>query len=232
MCGRYNIITDAQGLIDAFEILQEDLQISLPFTPRYNISPSTKKLLTRIPVVRIVDGRRVLQSLVWPLIPFWAKGELPKYNTANAKGETVDKTASYRGPWRRGQRLLIPATGFYEWQTIAGQKHKQPYHIHFDDDRVFAFAGLWDRSVNEDGETVESCTIIVTQANKLIAPIHNRMPVIIPPEAYEDWLTGDTEVARKLIEPYSGTSMSTVPITPYINNPQNDDHRCLEPSIR
>jgi putative SOS response-associated peptidase YedK len=129
----------------------------------------------------------------WGLVPFFAHGATPKYSTINARAETLATAASYRMPWRRGQRCILPAAGFYEWQ-LAADGSKIPWFIRTADQEVFGFAGLWDRSVGTDGTELLSCTIVTLPANALLARIHNvkqRMPAILDRGDQADWLGDD-----------------------------------------
>ena len=153
MCGRYNLVTDAHALADAFDIILDLAQLDFSL-PRFNIAPSSGKRLTKIPIIRALGNENTISSAVWPLIPSWAKGKLPKYSTANARAERVQDAPSYRHAWKNNQRCLIPATGFYEWQSIKGRKTKQPYHIFLPNTYIFAFAGLWESSFDENDNKI------------------------------------------------------------------------------
>ena len=235
MCGRYNIITSAQGLYDAFKIISSELKFEF-VEPNYNVHPSPPAAkpdqLITAPIIRFNNKKYEAVSAIWPLIPKWAKGTVSKYSTANAKAETLDTTKSYQSAWSHAQRCLIPATGFYEWQVIEGQKQKQPYNIGLANQRIFAMAGLWEQSMNPDIEKpVESFTIITTQANSMMAEIHNtkeRMPVIISPESYQQWLTGSIIDATQLLLPYPDSEMVAYKISTYVNNPHNNNEKCVE----
>lgn len=183
MCGRYNVIPNAEAFVDVFGIV--DGIETLPNKPRYNIAPSGEP----VPVVRQESEGRELRQLRWPLLPHWAKAGRIKFATANAKGETVQDKPAFRNAWRKGRRCLIPANGYYEWKK--GGERKQPYHIQLPGRALLAFGGLWDRCQTEDGETIESCTIITTAPTSALGAIHNRMPFIVPPQAYDEWLQGD-----------------------------------------
>jgi len=219
MCGRYNITPDAEAFIEAFDVV-EGLD-TLPVRPRYNIAPSGDPL----PAVRPGEQGREVCRLRWPLIPHWARERRIKFATANAKGETVRDKPAFRNAWRRGRRCLIPASGYYEWQKTG--ERKQPYHIRMPDQSLFAFGGLWDRCHTEAGETIESFTIITTPATDALNPIHARMPLIIPRGAYGQWLSGDDPEA--LIRPFTDTVLVSYPVSTFVNNPRNDDERCVEP---
>lgn len=235
MCGRYNIITDAHALYDAFKIISGELDFNF-FTTNYNIHPSppaaTTDSLVLAPIIRRYNESYQALPAVWPLIPKWAKGAVSKYSTANAKAETLESSRSYQYAWANAQRCLVPATGFYEWQVVAGQKQKQPYNIQLLNQSLFAMAGLWEMSVNpQTHHQIESFTIITTQANSLMAKIHNtkeRMPVIISPDDYRNWLNGSMEEAEQLLKPYPETEMTAYKITTYVNNPNNNDEKCIQ----
>jgi putative SOS response-associated peptidase YedK len=146
----------------------------------------------------------------WGLIPFFARGAPPKYSTINARLETIQTLASYRGPWQRGQRCLVVARGFFEWQVQADGKTKIPYYIHTNDQDILAFAGLWDSSRTDAGDRTESVTHITLPANALVGEIHNtqhRMPAILAREDREAWLTGSPDEAWSTLKPYSNEHM-------------------------
>ncbi len=188
----------------------------------WNVAPGRD-----IPVVMQHDGQRVGANLRWGLIPFWAKGEVPRYSTINARLETLEGAASYRSPWARAQRCIIPVVGFYEWQlTVDG---KQPWFIRLVDDQPFGLAGLWDRSAAADGPTIESCTIITLPANPLVARIHakGRMPAILTAEQAAVWLEASPEQARGVLAPRDMADMEAWPVSRRVNTPRNDDASLL-----
>ena len=239
LCGRFNILTDVDTLLAAFDILSNQSEVA-EFESRFNISPSQKNKpidhsndsLTKIPIVRFDSrGKRVLRNAIWPLVPFWAGPVIPKYSTANARSETMMTAASYRGPWKSGQRCLIPATGFYEWQIIEKGKPKQPWHIFHTNQPIMSFAGLWERGRNTAGDTYESCTIVTTEANKMMSEIHNsnkRMPVIVDPENRDTWLSDDNDAALGLVRPYEEDRLDAYPISTLVNNPTYRGPGCIE----
>ena len=235
MCGRYNIITSAQGLYDVFKIISSELNFNF-FESNYNVHPSPPAAkpdqLVTAPIIRSNKDIYEAVPAIWPLIPKWAKGEVSKYSTANAKAATLDTTRSYQSAWKNAQRCLIPATGFYEWQVVEGKKQKQPYNIQLVDQPIFAMAGLWEQSMNPNlDKPVESFTIITTKANPMMAEIHNtkeRMPVILAPDSYQQWLTGSISVAKDLLAPYPETAMTAYKISTHVNNPHNNDEKCIE----
>ena len=158
----------------------------------YNVAPTQD-----VPVVRVNKAGEHIGTLMHlDLIPFWATGVHPKYSTINATVEKLTEAATWRGPWQRGQRCILPALGFYEWQIQADGKIKQPFYITLNNQGVFGFAGLWDKSTREDGVVIASCTIVTMPANQLMREIHNaihRMPAILAKEDRETWLSGSVE---------------------------------------
>ncbi len=225
MCNRYELHyqQDAQ-----FQQLVE-LGWILPFT-NYNVCPTQP-----VPVVRSSDGRREGALLRWGLIPFFANGDPGKYPTTNARLETIATSPAYRGPWKRGQRCLQLASGFYEWHSDAAG-NKAPYYIHLADQAVFAFASLWDRSVKADGTLVESCTIITMPANALLHDLHNtgnsphRMPAILPRAAQEAWLKGSVAEAHAVLKPYPADLMAAWRVSARVNSPKHNGPELIEPA--
>lgn len=227
MCGRYTLRVPRARIIERFQIAR-DLTSQEHLFERYNIAPSQKVAAVRI----ALDGARELVPLRWGLIPHWAKEARSEYSTINARAETVAEKPAFRSAFRQ-RRCLIPADGFYEWQVRPGSKLKQPWYIQLKDGELFAFAGLWERwepRAGVEGEPVESCTILVTDANELVRPIHDRMPVILDPADYEIWLnpTHDPAALRALLKPYPAQAMVAWKIGTRVNNPRNDDPACLE----
>jgi putative SOS response-associated peptidase YedK len=195
----------------------------------YNIAPTQQ-----VPIVRMRDGEPDTATVRWGLIPFFARGEPGKFSTINARIETFETAASYRGPWKRGQRCIQPASGFYEWHLDA-QGRKSPYLVTLADQALFGFAGLWDRSVKEDGTVVESCVHITMPANTLMADIHNtgnnpyRMPAILRREDHEAWLEGTMEEARAVLTPYPSDLMVAHRVSPRVNSVRNNSPELIEP---
>ena len=245
MCGRYHLVADPEELLRSCGV--DTLRgPDDPFGPRYNIAPSepphppgsrrtSPPRLTRVPIARKdgAAGSAVAEPAVWPLVPLWAKGEVTRYSTANARSETLRESRSYRHAWESGQRCLIPATGFYEWQD-AGGRVKQPWSIVPTNEDFFLFGGLWESSRGEDGEEVLSCTIVTVEANPLMREIHNagknrhRMPLILPEEAREAWLAGSVDEAGAAIGAFPADEMAATPIGTAVNNPGFDDPKVLE----
>lgn len=220
MCGRYNLITDAEALVDFFEIEQTLFDVS-NLRPRYNIAPSQN-----VAIVRDTAQGRELTMARWGLVPRWWKEEKSRYSTINARAETVAEKPTYREAFRR-MRCLIPATGFYEWKRVDDQM--TAHHISLPQGGLFAFAGLWDHW-DKQGAGFDSCSIIVTSANDTMQPIHNRMPVILNPVQYNTWLAADhfdRAQLESLLLPYPG-GLTAYPVSRLVNSPKNDDPRCIE----
>ena len=204
MCGRFALY--AKG-----EILAEEFGVSArpAGPPRHNIAPSQD-----VAAVRAVPagGVREIALLRWGLVPFWSKDLAIGSRLINARSETVREKPSFRDAFRR-RRCLIPASGFYEWLRKEGGK--QPYYVRMRDERPFAFAGLWDRWEGPAGGAVESCTILTTAANDVLAPIHDRMPVILPRAEYGKWLDPaltDTDSLVPLLAPFRPDEMVAYPV--------------------
>lgn len=218
MCGRFSLIVDASVLAGVFEI---DPPKNL--TPRFNIAPTQ-----RIPIVRA--GReqpREWAEARWGLVPSWAKDAKIGARMINARGETVAEKPSFRSAVKT-RRCLIPADGFYEWVKTDGGK--QPHYIHFADGRAFAFAGLWERWNKGGDEPLDTCTIITTTPNDIVAGLHDRMPVIMAPDHFTEWLEPDPlapDRLQDLLAPYRGVDMEAYPVSTHVNKPVNDDPECV-----
>jgi len=203
------------------------------FEPRYNIAPTQDILAVR---VEAVSGRREPAMLRWGLVPSWSKEPQIGSPMINARGESIAEKPSFRTAVRR-RRCLIPADGFYEWRKVGpGSAKKQPYYIHYTDNRPFAFAGLWEQWQSRDasaGEAlgIESCTIVTTAASKALAELHDRMPVILEPNDYALWLDPAVQEPAKLqplIEPNDDPAIIFEPISTHVNKVANDDPRCIQ----
>jgi putative SOS response-associated peptidase YedK len=224
MCGRYTILPNAETWTKAFA-LSEDVanQVSI-LSLNYNVAPTQN-----VPILRDnhETGERELAFGRWGLIPSWAKDTKFGYHTINARAETVAEKPSFRDAFRK-RHCLIPASGFYEWKKVGSKK--QPYLIQMQDESPFAFAGLWERWHNpQDESIVQSCTIIVTDANEFMKPIHDRMPVILNPDEYGRWLDPTATDGRSLLRPCPSEWLSSYPISTYVNSPKNNDSRCIQP---
>jgi len=200
-----------------------DLSEAVAFPPNYNIPPSQQ-----IPAVRVMDGKRVLSLMRWGLIPHWAKDEKIGYKLINARSETVFDKPAFREAIKK-RRCLIPASGFYEWKK--SEKMKQPYFVNLYEQDIFSFAGLWEVWHRSEKEVVVSCSILTTEANEIMTPIHNRMPSIIAPEHYDAWLRPDArpDDLSQLLQPFQAAKMKTYPVSQAVNNPKNNSAACLAP---
>lgn len=220
MCGRFALIVSGEAVAEQFQLAET------PFlAPRYNIAPTQPVAAVRLSA----SGKeRQLTHFHWGLIPSWAKDTKMGARLINARSETVADKPSFRSAFKR-RRCLIPATGFYEWQQQDGRK--QPMYIHAADGGLLALAGLWETWHSPDGGEIESCTILTTEPNDLMAPIHNRMPVMIEPADYDLWLDpGDRpEDGLHLLRPYPPFKLAAYPVSTVVNSPQNDTPECVAP---
>ena len=217
MCGRYSLVP-TENVAARFDSRQEQLAL----LPRYNIAPSQA-----MPVV-VRNSPNRLVKMQWGLVPSWAKEPRVAFSTINARAETVAKSPVFRGPFK-SRRCLVPASGFYEWQRTS--EGKQPYCIQLKGGELFAFAGLYDIWRDGDGNELYSYTIITTTPNPLVAPIHNRMPVILRPEDENIWLGKEATPARlmSLLVPYDAAKMEAFAVSRAVNNPANEDAALVEP---
>ena len=212
--------TPPAELAGLFQLLQEP-----DWTARFNIAPTQP-----VPAIRQVRQGRKPTLLRWGLVPSWAKDPSIGSRMINARGETVADKPSFRGPLRY-RRCLIPADGFYEWAKGEGGT-KQPYYVTLCEGRPFAFAGLWEHWEGLDGAAIESCTIITTQANEVLADIHERMPVILHRADYDRWLDPgfqDTNKLQQLLAPYPAHQMGRAAVSTFVNSPRNESAACIEP---
>jgi putative SOS response-associated peptidase YedK len=212
MCGRFAQFRETRQLAELLAAA-----IFTPMPPRYNVSPSQPILACKLGPM----GERVLEPMHWGLIPSWAESAHTKYSLINARAETVAEKPAFRHAFRH-RRCLIPADGFYEWRPADG---KQPYYIHRRDDSPLVFAGLWEHWDGPEGECIDSCTIIVTDANAQLEALHPRMPLILPPSQWGDWLSPATPAATlgAMLAPYTGNDLTWHAVSRRVNNPRNED---------
>ncbi|PYS89593.1 MAG: hypothetical protein DMF64_17335 [Acidobacteria bacterium] len=218
MCGRFSQRTPAKKIAQKFGV--EEVP---PLLERYNVAPAQVVL-----GIRAGDGMREATFFKWGLVPRWAKDPAIGNKLINARAETVTEKPSFREAFLR-QRCFIPADGFFEWARQGDRK--QPLYFHLRDGEPFAIAGLWERWEG-DGGPLETCTLLTTEANDLIAPYHDRMPVILKPEDYDRWLDAgarQAEILRPLLRPYPQEEMNAYAVSPLVNSPSNDGPRCIEP---
>jgi putative SOS response-associated peptidase YedK len=222
MCGRFTLVTRPEDIAAEFGV--SDFSVS--HEARYNIAPTQDVL-----VLLAGGGERQLAKFRWGLVPRWAQEINTRYSMINARAETLTEKPAYRQPFA-SQRCLVLADGFYEWQKLGNGK--VPMYIRLKSRRPFGFAGLWDTWQPADGgDPLRSCTIITTTPNALLAPIHNRMPVILPPKAIDTWLQAQAaaqEELQGLLRPYPADELEAYAVSRYVNNPANDSPRCIEPA--
>jgi len=219
MCGRYTFTFDAKTLAEAFDLVPPGFTI----VKGYNIAPGQ-----HIIIVRPEGGRRLADVAYWGLIPGWVKDPNTSPKPINARAETLAEKPTFRGAFRR-KRCLIPASGFFEWQATGGGK--QPFYIHPADDTPFAFAGLVEDWQGPNGELMISACIITTEPNTLMAPIHNRMPAILPRAHWDAWLDPAAQVRelQPLLVPYPADLMRAHPVSPAVGHVHNDGPELILP---
>jgi putative SOS response-associated peptidase YedK len=220
MCGRFALATPEHVLAELFRLLKLP-----PLAPRYNIAPTQP-----VAVVRgtPAGGGREMAFCRWGLVPAWAKDPAVGARMVNARAEGVAEKPSFRGPMR-SKRCLIPADGFYEWAR-AGRR-KQPHFIRMRDGGPFAFAGLWEAWPAPDGSSMETCAILTTTPNERVAPIHDRMPVILDRADHDRWLSRNALVSEllTLLRPCPAGAMTSHPVGLQVNNPRHDGPDCAAP---
>lgn len=216
MCGRFTLKTPERLKFDRI-VNTFDLDNIIP---RYNIAPTQNVLAV---VER--DAVREITNLQWGLIPFWSKDAK---GFINARVETIDSKPTFSESFQR-RRCLIPADGFYEWER-AGKKIAQPYYFQMKDGAPFAFAGVWDRWKSE-GNTIHSFAIITTTANELLATIHHRMPVIMPPELHDLWLSAESRAVdlKEILMPFPASEMTSHAVSRDVNSTKSDGEQLLKP---
>ncbi len=224
MCGRFRLSRRKQLVDEYFDSVSDDEE----WSPRYNIAPTQP-----VPVIRQNPREpvREMSLMRWGLIPSGAQDSSAAARMINARSETASTKPAFRGALK-SRRCLIPADGFYEWSRMG--KARQPYCFEVNGGELFAFAGLWDRWKNPTGQWIKSCSILTTTPNALAAAVHNRMPVILNPDAYDLWLDpGLTNVAAAsaLLKPYDAGLMRRYPVSTRINSVANDDAACSAPVV-
>ena len=218
MCGRFTLTSTPEALAERF-----GLETAPVLAPRYNVAPGQEVCAIRADA----SGRRSAGLLHWGLVPGWASDPAVGNRMINARWETLAEKPAFRDALRK-QRCLVPADGFYEWADRGGAR--QPFHIHRGDEALFGFAGLWDRWRDPEGEWLESCTIVTTQATGSIRELHHRMPVILPTPHYGAWLDPaqrDSDALLALLEPASSPPLVFHPVSTRVNRTGFDDPACL-----
>jgi putative SOS response-associated peptidase YedK len=218
MCGRFTRSQSIETVAETFQVEQ----ISFDLGPSYNIAPTQKV------AVVITDGIRQLVPVRWGLVPSWAKDPSIGSKMINARAETVTEKASYRNAFKK-RRCLVVADGFYEWQNTGDAK--RPMYIRLKSGKPFGFAGLYEVWKSPEGKELTTCTIITTEANELMKPIHERMPVIIPAEHLDKWLDPAIEGKEQLLDmlrPYPADEMEAYPVSKRVNSPRNNSPECIK----
>lgn len=221
MCGRYLITSSPEAIRALFRYADQP-----NFPPRYNITPTQP-----IPVVRLVDGQRRFALMRWGLIPSWVKDPHNFALLVNARGESVIDKPAFRAAMRR-RRCLVPADGFYEWKQDG--ERKRPYLVRPTRGGPIAFAGLWETWTGPNGEELDTVCIVTTNANRTLRSIHDRMPVVIAPEAFDLWLdctTAEAEIAAALIAPARDGDFESYEVSTAVNRTTNDTPALLEPVV-
>ena len=218
MCGRYTLTASPEAIRNFFRYAERP-----NFPARYNIAPTQP-----IAVVRLINGQRQFALMRWGLLPSWVKDPKAFSLIVNARGESVIEKPAFRAAMKR-RRCLIPADGFYEWK--AGGPRKQPYYIHARSGGPLAFAGLWETWTGPNGEELDTVAIITTDANRTVSPLHDRMPVIVPPEAFDLWLDSDhadATTAAALITPAPDSLLEVWPVSTDVNRVANDNAHLIQ----
>lgn len=230
MCGRFARFSPAHVFRMLFQL---DEFADLP--SQYNIAPGQDIYAVRGIIMRDEEARsastgsfqKEVAPLRWGLIPFWSKE--PKSGPINARSETVTEKPTFKASFKQ-RRCLIPADGFYEWQKKS-EGPKQPFFIHMKDKKPFALAGIWDIWKNLGGDKIESCSILTTEPNEVVKPIHKRMPVIIEPKKFDTWLDTskqNLDEALAMLKPYDAKAMEAHTVNLYVNSPSNKGEKCIE----
>jgi putative SOS response-associated peptidase YedK len=214
MCGRFALYADGEQLAWRF-----GTPVPHPIAPRYNIAPSQPVLALRY---NREAKTREWTHFVWGLVPSWAQDVSIGNRMINARAESLREKPAFRNAYRY-RRCIVPVSGFYEWKKVG--RTKQPYFVRPADDQPIGLAGLWETWRSPDGSELETCTMITTDANATIQPLHSRMAVVLPPDAYEAWLNPDTplDTLEALLRPAPDNLLIAYPVSPRVNSPTNDD---------
>ena len=230
MCGRFTSTTPASALADFFEAETDLADIE----PEYNVAPTTDVYV----VFEDSDGQRRLDLMFWGLVPSWAESPAIGARLINARSETAASKPSFRSAFRR-TRCIIPVDGFYEWVVVPERRKKQPVYICAQDSRPLAFAGLWETwhgrergGGDEGGGTLRSCSILTGPPNQLLAPLHDRMPMILPRDDWSSWLdpkNTDLDSLQTMLVPAPEALLRWWPVSTRVNSARNHDSSLLEP---
>lgn len=214
MCGRFTLIARMNAILAQFAA-EPNIIESYPLFENYNLPPTSD-----IPIVRQIEGKREVSLARWGLLPSWISDikKAPMLN--NARAETVKEKPSFRSAYK-SRRCIIPASGFYEW--LDDSKPKQPFYFYRPDNKLFAFAGLW-----ESWNDIESCVIVTTDANEVMSPVHERMPVILGDNDYGLWLDPTAGDASHLLAPCPPSEIACYPVSTFVNKVANQGPQCIE----
>jgi putative SOS response-associated peptidase YedK len=221
VCGRFGLTRPEALQLERFGITELP-----PLDPRYNIPPSSDIL-----VIRERKGVTEAEMIRWGLVPSWAKEPSIGNRMANVRSDTALEKSSFRSAMQK-RRCLIPADVFFEWQDVPGQKRRKPYAVAMLEGEPFALGGLWEAWRPKDGDWLITCAILTTEPNELLAPVHDRMPVIVRAQDYEKWIdpASSSAVVKKLTEPFDPAAMRAWEIGLLVNDPKIDDARVIAPA--
>jgi putative SOS response-associated peptidase YedK len=227
MCGRYVTVSPPDILVERFHVTENRI-VDAAAEPDYNVTPRAE-----VPVVATSRGNRTLDRVRWGLVPSWAKDLSIGDRQINARAETITTKPAYKRAFAK-RRAIVPADGFYEWQKLAGKKQKQPWFIRRRDGEPLAFAGLWevwhDATIGDEAPRLRTCAIITTDANDLLQPIHDRMPVVLPEPEWDRWLDpefSDIEALRALLVPAPDDEFEAWPVSTLVNKADNNGPELL-----
>lgn len=224
MCGRFTLTKDVEEITGWMPELKSGPAVRAELHPRYNIAPSQSVAAV------LNDGRHEISLLRWGLIPSWAKDPAIGNRLINARAESLAEKPSFRNSLRR-RRCLVLADGFYEWQPQPAGRGKIPIYFRLKSGQPFAFAGLWDRWRAPEGDELATCTIITTTPNSMVAPVHDRMPVILRAGDYEQWLAPGEALPGELVaclQGYPAAEMESYAVARLVNNPAHEAPDCIQ----
>ena len=223
MCGRFALFHDASAIAEQLGVAEPEM-----YAARYNIAPTQPVMALRaVPDSKL--HKKELSHFFWGLMPRWAKDFSYAGRMINSRSETVAEKPSFKAPFKY-RRCVVPMSGFYEWQKVG--KQKQPHYIGMASGDVFGVAGIWETWGSPDGSELQSISLLTTEPNDFMKPLHNRMPVILHKEDYEEWMfTDPTEVDRltHLFRPFPSEAMTAYPVTHYVGKATNEGIECIEP---
>jgi putative SOS response-associated peptidase YedK len=212
MCGRFTRKYTWKEIYETYQAIQFYFDI----VARYNITPTQE-----VGVVRSSDAGREFVSMRWGLLPRWTKDIKTAPMLNNARAETIAEKPSFREAYK-SRRCIIPASGFYEWQTEGNTK--QPFYFQSPEGRLLSFAGIWER-----WNDIETCAIVTTDANEIMAPVHHRMPVILGANDYQGWLDPSSSDVSHMLAPCPSSELTCYPVSTYVNKAGNEGPQCVEP---